>query len=196
MAKLSEDERYEKTKQEMFGVSVYLKKLFDKALNEQDIKIKNKLVSKIQKSQAKCYKYIQKQKLNDNKGGTRQCYPGGRVDTYRPHTHHQNVVDMIDYFFVNDFNSPNDFLRRACPKFHYHESGYSTDIDSYFIDTQPKLFYSASCWEKFVYEGKDALKYLDVNKFYSSEELFEINQKYSDGVITDAYEYSVENEND
>ena len=91
--------KLDKIRDEMFNISLGLKEMFDFAMDCHDKQAVEKTIKEIKKIQKKCYKVIDRKRLNDNHGGTYRCYPGGDVDVYKPHTDRQNVVDIIDYFF-------------------------------------------------------------------------------------------------
>lgn len=176
----NEEKKYNQSKNKIFEVSKFMQKLFEDAMNCTDYTKKVKTIHAIEKLQKKCYKYVNSRKLNDNVHGSHCCYPGGSVDVYRPNTHKQNVVDMIDYFFINKgFSSANDFIENSCEKLHIQESGYSTGYNEYHIETTPKRFYDASCWKNFVLNNGISYDILDINKDLSQSKIDEINKNYA-----------------
>ena len=102
-------EKLKETRKEMFEISLGMKDMFDHAIACEDEKVVDEIIKDIKKIQKKCYRIIDRRHLNDYHGGTYRCYPGGEVDVYRPHTDKQNIVDYIDYFFINTVSSADEF---------------------------------------------------------------------------------------
>lgn len=171
-------DRREKLKEEMFMVSIGLKDLFDYAINCDDKKDVENIIKSIKKIQKKSYKIIEKSQLSDYHGGTYACYPGGGIDTYQSQTDKQDVLDLIDYFFINTCSSADEFNKNISPKLHDHEHGESYGLFDYSVDKEPKKFYDAKCWEQILRRKAIDLVSLADNGQLSQEEIDEINQEY------------------
>lgn len=179
MGRKYEDKLDEATKI-IFKVSQHLNNLFNFSLVTDSKKDKLKTIKEILKIQKRCYKMIEKYNLNDYKGGTYRCYPGGTVDTYKPHSDKQNVLDMIDYFFVNNgYINAKEFTKTVSPLLHTHEFGESLSMDDYVCNIEPKKFYNADCWQEFLKQGLIDTNILDAHIPLSQEKINKINNQYS-----------------
>ena len=164
----------------MYNVSLYLNELFNISLIAENEKDKEKTIKEILKIQKRCYKMIGKYNLNDYRGGTYQCYPGGTVDTYNPHSDKQKVLDMINYFFVNrDYISAKEFTSIVSPLVHEHEVGHSFGLNDYVCQVEPKRYYNADCWQEMLKQGVTDKNILDAHIPLSQAKIDEINNRYS-----------------
>lgn len=174
-----------KTRMEIFEISLELKRMFDQAMKSDDEKFIKNVIKTIKKIQKKSYTVINRKKLNDYHGGTHRCYPGGEVDCYRPHTDKQNIIDFIDYFFINNCSTPDEFNKKYSYKLHEHEEGMSFGIADYSCTKYPKQFFNANCWENILKnKAKELLNLIDepdldqnminkINSEYGAKEKFE-----------------------
>ena len=170
-------EKLKETRKEMFEISLGMKDMFDHAIACEDEKVVDEIIKDIKKIQKKCYRIIDKKHINDYHGGTYRCYPGGEVDVYRPHTDKQNIVDYIDYFFINTVSSADEFNEKFSPQLHEHEYGESSGLYDYVVDKSPKNFYDANCWEQILRKQAKELIATD-GKGLTQEKIEEINQEY------------------
>lgn len=170
--------KLENVRNEMFEISLELKRMFDEAFDSKSKRTVNKTIKTIKKLQEKCYKFIDRKKLNDYHGGSHKCYPGGCVETYRFHTDRQNVRDFIDYFFINDCSNSEEFNKKYSCKLHPYEYGESYGPFCYNSHKYPKEFYDANCWEEILLrKDKDLLNLINVPSL-TQERINEINQEY------------------
>ena len=164
----------------MFKASMYLNNLFNFSLFAENEKDKEKTIKEIIKIQKRCYRMIEKYNLNDYRGGTYKCYPGGSVDTYNPHSDKQKVLDMIDYFFVNrGYDNAKEFTKVVSPLVHEHEIGYSLGLNDYVCQIEPKRYYNADCWQEMLKQGVSDKNILDAHNPLSQSKIDIINHRYS-----------------
>lgn len=172
------DSKLNKVRKQMFDISKKLKQMFDSAFDLCDEKFIAKTIETIKNLQKKCYKIIDRKNLHDNHGGTYKCYPGGGLDVFNPHTDKQNIIDMIDYFFINDCESPEEFNKKYSKKLHSHEFGESYGFNEYSVESLPKEFYESNCWEQILLRKDRDLINQSRNAF-SQKQISEINKDFS-----------------
>lgn len=174
----------------MFKVSLQLNNLFNFSILTENKKDKEKAIKEIKKIQKRCYKMIEQHHLNDYTGGTHTCCPGGSLDTYKPHTDKQNVLDMINYFFVNKgYANAKEFTKIVSPLVHEHEFGYSLGLNDYICNIEPKRFYNADCWQEFIRQGLKDISILNAQIPLSQDKINQINNQYSQALHTESNFY-------
>lgn len=178
------ESKLEKISRIMFKISQYLSEMFELSLSIDSKKCREQTVKYIKKTQNRAYKMIDKYKLNDNKGGSHQYHLDGSIDIYNPHTDKQNVLDMIDYFYLNrNYENAKEFTKIVSPLLHEHETIHYLSLNDYICNIEPKKFYNADCWQEFLKQGSIDKEIFDVNIPLSQEKINEINNKYSISLI-------------
>ena len=148
----------------MFKVSLYLNNMFNFSLLAESKKDKEKTIKEIIKVQKRSYKMIEKYKLHN--------------DT--PYADKQNVLDMIDYFFVNrGYSSAKEFIKVISPLVHKQKSGNSLNLDDNISSISSKKFYESNCWQEFLKQGLTDISVLDARKPLTQEKINAINNQYS-----------------
>lgn len=136
----------------MFKVSLYLNNMFNFSLLAESKKDKEKTIKEIIKVQKRSYRMIEKCKLHN--------------DT--PYADKQNVLNMIDYFFVNrGYLNAKEFIKAISSLVHSRESN------------ELKKFYNSDCWQEFLKQGLTDTSILDARKPLTQEKINAINNQYS-----------------